>query len=182
MDKNTGKKSITHILLTILVCLASLFMIFFGAGIFESYETEFESIPEEVTKPEITVYITGEVKNPGLYTLEQGNRVDALVEKAGGLTGKANVSAINMAKILKDGDHIKVSAVSHRTGSGSGKININCKNTAEYTKVSGITPQIAENIVGYINENGYITNIEELRYIPGIDETLYNKIKNKFII
>ena len=183
MDKkvNPEKCSIKRILFLVLICFASILVIFFGSGVFDSLLFEVENITvEEVKKPEIVVYITGEVENPGLFTLEKGDRINTLVEKAGGVTGNANVSDLNMAKVLKDGDHIKVSAKSGK--SGTGKINVNCKEVSTYCKVSGITTEIAENIIRYINENGYITNVDELRYVPGIDETLYNKIKNKFTI
>lgn len=180
---NTDKNSVTNTLIVILICLAGIFALVFGAGLFEKYEAEFETVQaEKVSTTEITVYITGEIANPGLYTLEKGERVEALVEKSGGVTGNADISKLNMAKVLKDGDHIKVSDKSQKSSAGTGKVNVNCKDVSQYCKISGITYETAENIVEYINENGDIKDIEELRYIPGIDEDLFDKIKNKFII
>lgn len=64
-----------------------------------------QATPEE---KEWVLYITGAVKNPGVYKMPSGSRVYQLVEKAGGLTTKADPVAINLAANLGDGCHLHV--------------------------------------------------------------------------
>lgn len=64
--------------------------------------------PAELVR--IVVEIKGEVKYPGIYTLYKNARVYDLVDKAGGLTQNADISGIDMAKTLYDGDTIRVPA------------------------------------------------------------------------
>ena len=59
-------------------------------------------------KPQICVQITGAVKNPGVYFLEENARLYALVEAAGGLTKDADADAINQARVIADGEQIIV--------------------------------------------------------------------------
>ncbi|MCJ7522907.1 MAG: SLBB domain-containing protein, partial [Dehalococcoidia bacterium] len=58
--------------------------------------------------PEITVYVEGEVVNPGVYTLKDSDRIEDAIEAAGGFTPDADQSALNLAASLRDGDQIHV--------------------------------------------------------------------------
>ena len=60
------------------------------------------------TVNEWVLYVTGSVRNPGVYRLPEGARVFQLVDAAGGLTNVADTVAINMAAHLRDGDHLHV--------------------------------------------------------------------------
>ena len=57
---------------------------------------------------EIYVYVSGQVNNPGVYCLKSNDRVFMAIEKAGGLTKKAQKQGVNMAEVLKDGQNIVV--------------------------------------------------------------------------
>ena len=63
--------------------------------------------PSESLK-EIYVYVSGQVNNPGVYCLKSNDRVFMAIEKAGGLTKKAQKQGVNMAEVLKDGQNIVV--------------------------------------------------------------------------
>ena len=60
--------------------------------------------------PEIYVHIAGEVKNPGLYRIEYGTRFGELIDEAGGLTSTADVTGVNLAALLSDGQKIIIPA------------------------------------------------------------------------
>src|SRR4051794_33222178 len=79
----------------------------------------------------IWVDVAGAVRSPGLYSLPQGARVAAAIQKAGGIRGSANRAAVNLAAKLMDGQQIfvpgrgsvgggGVAAGSAGVGSGSG--------------------------------------------------------------
>ena len=74
-------------------------------------EIEYEEVSEEIIeeKERIFVYVAGEVKNPGVIQLEEGARVDEAVNKAGGITEMANLTNINLAKVVEDGEKIYIS-------------------------------------------------------------------------
>ena len=81
----------------------------------ENREVKSESLSvneQETKQPEkfLYVYVTGEVKNPGVYKLSEDARIFQLIESAGGFTSKADREALNLAEFLIDGVHIHVAA------------------------------------------------------------------------
>ena len=77
---------------------------------FDQYNSEVQRIKTEVDDRWV-LYVTGCVKNPGVYRLPEGARVFQLVEAAGGLNMVADVVAVNMAAQLRDGDHLHIPQV-----------------------------------------------------------------------
>lgn len=146
----------------------------------------------------IYVDIGGCVKKPGVYKMESGNRIFEAIEKAGGLSEKADVSILNQAIEIKDGEKIYIPKLgetdrgnkSHynnglnnpgNTGDinvgKDGYININLANSEELQKIKGIGPSTAEKIIEYRESNGNFRRIEDLKKIKGIGDKTFNKIK-----
>lgn len=73
-------------------------------------ESPAEVLPPPVETGVIKVYVTGEVKKPGVVSLTPGSRVEDAVAKAGGMTSLADPLAINLASRLKDEQMIVVPA------------------------------------------------------------------------
>ena len=67
--------------------------------------------PTATPTPELKVFVTGAVQSPGVYTLQQGNRVEDAVNAAGGLLPDADIRAVNMAKRVGDEEHFHVLGV-----------------------------------------------------------------------
>ena len=142
---------------------------------------------------EVMIHISGEVNNPGVYKLPAGSRVADAVGAAGGLADSADETKVNLARILKDGMHINVPPVSRRSGPSQSqagqrraaetdcteKVSINTAGKFELEKLPGIGPNLAERIIEYRLNNGLFQDIVELKKVPGIGETKFNKIKNK---
>lgn len=59
-------------------------------------------------KEKIYVYITGEVNNPGVVILDEGSRIVDAINSAGGVTGKANISKVNLVYVLNDGMKVNI--------------------------------------------------------------------------
>ena len=65
---------------------------------------------------EIAVYVTGEVVNPGVYSLTPGQRLDAAIALAGGPTDQADLNRVNLAAYVTDAAHYRVPATAAGTG------------------------------------------------------------------
>ncbi len=64
----------------------------------------------------------------------------------------------------------------------SGKVSINSATKEELTTLSGIGDSKAEKIISYRNENGNFTNLEDIKKVPGIGDSIYEKIKDKITL
>lgn len=138
-----------------------------------------------VSPASIVVYICGEVKNPGVYTLEETARIGDLLEAAGGPLETADLTKINLAGKLSDGQQIIVKAGSkieagegNEEGSedGSGRVNLNFADREELMTLPGIGEAKADAILAYREEIGWFSSTEELMNITGIKEKMYQKI------
>jgi len=132
----------------------------------------------------VTVDVAGEVKEPGVYLLTTGARVQDALERAGGPSRKADLSQINRAAKLEDGRQVLVpakpsrSAVAAAPAPGGGSvpaapeqpINLNTATLEQLDTLDGVGPSTAQKILDYRTEHGGFTAIEELDQIAGIGE------------
>lgn len=138
----------------------------------------------------IKVYINGEVKKPGVYTLKLSSRIEDLVSSAGGFTEEADSLKINEAKILKDEDYIYVPKIVKGAinGEGSinpvkpvddGKININEATKEQLMTLPRIGEVTATKIIEYREKNGPFKSIEDLKQVSRIGDKTLEDIKDK---
>ena len=136
------------------------------------------------SEAELKVYISGAVRNPGVYTLNKGDRLDQAIEVAGGTTVDADLSAVNLALRVRDEDHWQIprrgeapstSAV-RRTGT-AGRIDINSATAAELESLPGIGEVKAESIISYREANGPFSSVEELLGVHGIGPATVEAIR-----
>lgn len=158
----------------------------------ESLQFSAEKENTEKGGTELYVHVCGCVKSPGLYQMQEGQRVGDAVEQAGGFSGKANRDAVNLAEVLQDGIQIYIPSMQEKdlketkessvTGSGEEvtekKININLASADELTELSGIGPSRAEDIVKYREENGPFSSIDDIKNVPGIGEGIFDRMKD----
>lgn len=146
----------------------------------------------------IGVYISGEIKKEGVYYLDKDARVANLIDIAGGLTEKADISKINPAQKLNDSDKIIVpekkyndesstidegfnDESSQNESSINDKININTATKDELTTLNGIGEATANKIINYRKNNPF-KEIEDIMNVPGIGEAKFNNIKEDICI
>lgn len=116
----------------------------------------------------IKVYITGEIESPGVYEINEDDRLEDLVKIAGGLTNNANITNINMAMILKDGAKVVIpSAVISETEKN---VDLNTMNLEDFINIDGIGEVIAKRIVDFRLKQGFLT-YDDLIEIDGIGES-----------
>ncbi|NDO45720.1 DUF655 domain-containing protein [Clostridium sp. MD294] len=155
----------------------------------------------------ITVEIEGEIKYPGIYNITEGYTLKDVVEKAGGVTEYAN--AISLDWNVFDGQKIvipkknenfiieystlfleqKEKQVQNETleeiVSEDTKrlyVNINTANVEELDLLPGIGEKLAQNIISYRTENGSFQTIEEIKNVPKIGNSIFEKIKDYITI
>ena len=174
-------------------------------------ESNTNIINEKQDHETIVVHITGEVKKEGVIYLAKGARIIDAIKEAGGETKQADLSQVNLAYELKDGQKLyipnkneKISEyiidesgqnMGESTSSGESelnnneekynkniKVNINSATLEELDNLPGIGPALANRIIEYREENGKFKNIEDIQNVKGIGESKYNDIKEKIIV
>jgi competence protein ComEA len=146
-------------------------------------------VVEQVQAPQIFVDVTGAVNAPGVYTLTASSRVIDAIKAAGGSAAGADLSTINLARVLADGEQIYVdAAVTNTKGvrisatKRSGPISINRATVSDFDSLDGIGPVIARRIVEYRKTHGPFMTIEDLQKVSGIGEAKFAQIKSKIRI
>lgn len=145
-----------------------------------------EIIPMTIAEPEIFVDVTGAVNNPGVYALTGKSRVIDAIKAAGDSAPGADLSTINLARVLNDGEQIYVdSTIINSAGVRvskklpSGPININRATARQLDALDGIGPVIAARIVEYRKVNGSFLSVEDLQKVSGIGAAKFAQIKAK---
>lgn len=162
----------------------------------EAQAQEMASAAEEESVAVIYVDVGGEVNQPSVVELADGSRVTDAIAAAGGLTEKADLTDINRAAFVSDGEKIfipsqeadsedgVVSADGGSSGSGSsgrssdGKININTADSSQLQELNGVGPATAEKIIDYRKQNGRFQSIEDIKNVSGIGDKTYEKLKD----
>ena len=151
-----------------------------------------------IVNPNLKVYVKGAVKKKGLYYLPEGSRVMDAITKAGGVVKEADLTSLNLAGIVKDGDsvyvptkqetaiankspatiHKKEKKKSNKIEPGDPRIKLNKAGIAELMRLPYIGEKTAKAIIQYRTKNNGFKNIEELKNVPRIGEKRFNKIKD----
>lgn len=141
----------------------------------------------------IQVYIIGAVQHPGVYTLANNARVYQLLQSAGGALSNANLTVINMAARLSDGQEIylphigetPIPAMSGTTGTTNGGdpaglVNINTASADELRQNLHLSSKSAQDIVTYRLQHGAFSSVNALAQV--LSKAVFNKIKDKVTI
>lgn len=150
----------------------------------------------ETDKPEedeeiIIVHIAGQVKTPGIVKIKNGARIADIIEAGGGLTEQADITNINLAYIVEDGQKISIPSkqdnienidnIIKENATIEEKqeeiININKATIEELQKLQGIGEATAQKIIEYRKEHGNFKQKEDIKNVPGIGEAKFEAIK-----
>ncbi len=169
--------------IAVVILLGSVVLVVQGNS---SPQASAEIIPMTIAEPEIFVDVTGAVNNPGVYTLTGKSRVIDAIKAAGDSAPGADLSTINLARVLNDGEQIYVdSTVINSAGARvskkppSGPININRATARQLDSLDGIGPVIAARIVEYRKVNGSFLSVDDLQKVSGIGAAKFAQIKAK---
>jgi competence protein ComEA len=150
--------------------------------------------PTETAKAaptQLVVDVVGAVRRPGLYRLAEGARIADAVARAGGATRKANLSLINLAAPLADGQQVvvpgqgaaagaSVAPVGSTAGPGvaSGPVHLNAATLEQLDSLPGVGPVTAQKILDYRQKHGSFSSVDELDAVPGIGPARMEQLKD----
>ena len=136
---------------------------------------------------ELYVHVAGAVRRPGLIRLPSGSRVAGAIERAGGPTRRADLTLVNLAARVQDGQQIVVPVAGAAAGvagaaagaaggaaaggsGGGAKIHLSSATAEQLDEVDGIGPTLAARILEYRDAHGGFRSLEELAEVEGIGE------------
>ena len=197
----------------ILILIGTLMLIFIGYYVLNRNEKqeylefndeaiiELEAKEEIEEEDKIIVHIVGEVKNEGIIKVEKNSRISDVIDKAGGITEDADLSKVNLAYEVKDGQKIFIPNIEEEEGkeyveegAGEGvlpeemgginheKVNINTAKQTELETLTGIGPSTALKIIDYREKNGKFETIEDIKNVPSIGDSKFESIKDDICV
>ena len=163
----------------------AIFLLFASRG--EAVEAPPLKIVESSVKKTLFIHVAGEVKRPGVYPVVQGSRVVDAIKAAGGAKVGIDLSQVNLARVLVDGEQIylnkenpaKSSSVRSKAKTYSGIVHINRATVTEFDSLDGIGPVLAKRIVKYRDSNGPFVDIADLQKVDGIGAKTFEKFKER---
>jgi competence protein ComEA len=126
---------------------------------------------------QIVVDIKGDVQTPGLVTLPAGARVADAIAAAGGVTPNADVTGINLAERLSDGQMVFIGNAQSMQLSSDPRINLNLATESDLDSLPGVGPVMAGRIIAWRESNQRFHSIEELQEVPGIGPKVFANLK-----
>ena len=134
---------------------------------------------------DLRVYISGAVRNPGVYGIGEGGRLEQVIEAAGGAAEDADLTSVNLAVRVKDEDHWHVPRVgeSPQTSSAQAsaqpaKVDINTADVELLKTLPGIGEVKAQSIVRYRQTKGPFSRVEDLLEVSGIGPATLDAIQD----
>ena len=149
----------------------------------ETADLTFDATPVAENGPtprSLVVHVVGAVARPGLYRLAGGSRVDDAIREAGGAKRLADLSLVNLAAPVVDGQQVVVPrratrsepAATGEPASASavpaGPVQLSTATLEQLDALPGVGPVTAQSILDYRNEHGGFQSIEELDAVSGI--------------
>lgn len=206
---NQKQKTILIIIIAIAVIVIGYYYLNSTKEIYNYSEVENiveEDIENEVVKEEIeeedeeiVVHVAGAVKRNGIVKVAPNSRIDDVIEAAGGITERADLSNVNLAYIVSDGQKIYIPSldegdteskintiitegagiaiVGENDGQDEDLVNINKASLTELITIPGIGEALGSRIIEYRTTVGSFKTIEDIKNVSGIGDAKFNTMK-----
>src|SRR5215204_5191062 len=137
---------------------------------------------------DLLVHVAGKVRNPGVVRLPEGSRVLDAVQAAGGVETGVDLTVLNLARFVVDGEQVLVGvpvpADSAPTGAGGqpagsstgGLVNLNTATLEQLDTLPGIGPTLAERILQWRQQHGRFSSVDELQEVSGIGPKTFEQL------
>ena len=163
-----------------------------GENLAESSEHSRDEDDQVAEEPAtVAVHVSGAVAHPDrVYLLAVGSRIQDAIEVAGGAAEDADLTQLNLAQKIADGQKIyvprqgeevrQVPTDAEKIGENQQKplTNINLASKIELDALPGIGAAYAQNILDYREEHGGFQSVEEIMKVKGIGKSTFEKIKD----
>ena len=142
---------------------------------------------------DLVVDVAGKVARPGIYHLALGTRVADAVQAAGGALPGTELTTLNLARKLSDGEQIAVGVVGAADagpagvepaggggatgGSAARPVNLNSATLAQLVALPGLGPALAQRVLGWRGEHGRFDSVDQLREVSGIGEAKFAALR-----
>ena len=133
----------------------------------------------------VTVDVAGKVRRPGIAVLDAGSRVVDALEAAGGARDGVDLTGLNLARVLVDGEQILVglveptgvaATVTGATSPVSTLVNLNTADQVALESLPDVGPVTAQSILAWRSEHGAFTAVDQLLDVDGIGEVTLAKL------
>ena len=162
-----------------------------GGGGDEGSTAPAARIERRADVPKMTlVHVAGEVRRPGVYRVGGDSRVIQAVRIAGGPTRRADLSRLNLAAPLADGQQVVIPARPRPgaagvagTGGGpeSGPVSLSSATAADLEALDGVGPALAARIIAWRDSHGGFTSVDQLDDVPGIGPARMEALKPRLV-
>ncbi|WP_342742765.1 ComEA family DNA-binding protein [Streptomyces indicus] len=142
----------------------------------------------------LVVDIGGRVREPGVHRLPVGSRVADALRAAGGAKPGTDLTGLNRARLLVDGEQVVVGAPAGAQGTSAGAgavgspvgggsapgapVSLNSATAEQLDTLPGVGPVLARHIIDYRTQNGGFRSVDELREVNGIGERRFAELKD----
>ena len=136
----------------------------------------------------VTVDVAGKVRHPGIAVLDAGARVVDALKAAGGARPGVDLTGLNLARVLVDGEQVVVGGpppsgaaaiASPSGGVPSGPVtlvNLNTATESQLDTLPEVGPVTAASILQWRDQHGGFTSVDELLEVDGIGEVTLGKL------
>ena len=144
------------------------------------------SVAGNEAAPKLFVHVVGAVRRPGLFRLKDGTRVADAVARAGGPTRRADLSAVNLAAPLVDGQQVIVprrgpggmTAALAGTSAPGAKVSLASATAEQLDELPGIGPVTATKIIDWRTTHGPFRSVDDLDDVPGIGPARIEQLRD----
>ena len=162
-----------------------------GVGTVEAPAAQAVRLGEEgagggrTSAPMLVIYVVGAVRRAGLVRLREGSRVADALERAGGPTRRADLTLVNLAAPVADGQQIVVPARVALAGGGARaaapfpvRVSLASATLDQLDELPGIGPVTAQKILDWRQTHGPLRSVEDLDAIPGIGPARVEQLRD----
>lgn len=143
---------------------------------------------------QVVVHVVGQVRRPGVVSLAAGSRVGEAIKVAGGALPGADLAAVNLARLVVDGEQIRVPKPGEVVGQAPGApagasgglagglVNLNTADLTTLDTLPGVGPVLAQRILDWRAEHGRFSRVDELGEVSGIGDKLLAQLTPKVTV
>ena len=184
---------VTRIGLVVVALVAGIAVVFALYQAFDQRSAPPIVIEDAAATLPLVVEMRGEIEAPGVYELAPGARLQDAIAAAGGLTEDADLSTVNLARRLRDGELIAILALpvpgstpkvpladagdAAKVDEARVRININTATAKELEALPGVGEVIAARIVAYREQAGPFRSVDDLIHVEGLSDRAIDKIR-----